>query len=198
MESNRKAKPGTPQYEAVKRHIIATAIDLMAEKGFSKLRFEELAKRVGCVRTTIYRYFDSKQELLREVMLALMHEITDEVIQQTADTKRVTRKSFTELLFKIITALRREERYAVVMDDQNVKYFSELMVEHFTEITSLMLTKFMISDRKGRVLKKGITLEYAVHWLIHQIISFGFLGLPGETEREQKDFLNRMVVSVII
>ena len=92
LESNRKAKPGTPQYEAVKRHIIATAIDLMAEKGFSKLRFEELAERVGCVRTTIYRYFDSKQELLREVMLALMHEIAEDIIQQTADTKRLIRK----------------------------------------------------------------------------------------------------------
>ena len=198
MENTRKAKAGTPQYEAVKRHIIATSIDLMAEKGFSKFRFEELAKRVGCVRTTIYRYFDSKQELLREVMLALMYEITNDIIQQTVDAKRVTRKSFTESLFKIITALRTEKRYAVVMDDQNVKYFSELMVEHFTEITSLMLTKYMISGSKGRVLKKGVTLEYAVHWLIHQIISYGFLGLTGETEKEQKDFLNKMVVSVII
>ena len=198
MENTRKAKAGTPQYEAVKRHIVATSIDLMTEKGFSKLRFEELAKRVGCVRTTIYRYFDSKQELLREVMLVLMYEITNDIIQQTADTKRVTRRSFTESLFKIITALRTEKRYAVVMDDQNVKYFSELMVEHFTEITSLMLTKFMVSDSKGRVLKKGITVEYAVHWLIHQIISYGFLGMAGETEKEQKDFLNKMVVSVII
>ena len=198
MENSRKAKPGTPQYEAVKRHIIATAIDLIAEKGFSKLGFEELAKRVGCVRTTIYRYFDSKQELLREVMLALMYEITNDIIQQTVDTKRVTRKSFTESLFNIITALRTEKRYAVVMDDQNVKYFSELMVEHFTEITSLMLTKYMISNSQGRILKKGITMEYAVHWLIHQIISYGFLGLTGKTEKEQHDFLNKMVVSVII
>jgi hypothetical protein len=33
---------------------------------------------------------------------------------------------------------------------------------------------------------------------MHQIISYGFFGLEGENERQQKAYLEKMVVSVIV
>lgn len=56
----------------------------------------------------------------------------------------------------------------------------------------------MMDNPSGRVLKPGITIPEAVHWLMHQIISYGFLGLKGDTEKQQKAYLEKMVVSVII
>jgi len=50
----------------------------------------------------------------------------------------------------------------------------------------------------GSGLKEGVAIDDTVHWLMHQIISYGFFGLKGETEQEQKDYLRKMVVSVII
>jgi AcrR family transcriptional regulator len=196
--SNRKAKAGTPEYADIRRRIREAATDLMAEHGVSKFRFEALAERVGLNRATLYRYFDSKEELVREVMMALMHEMTGDIISKAASGTTVTRRRFTETLYQVIMDLRQQRRYAIVMDAQHVETFAALTHEYFSGITSTMLEKHLTGHPAGRTLKEGIGIPEAVHWLMHQIISYGFFGLPGETEKQQKAYLEKMVVSVIL
>jgi indolepyruvate ferredoxin oxidoreductase alpha subunit len=50
----------------------------------------------------------------------------------------------------------------------------------------------------GQVLKEGVGIADAAHWLMHQIISYGFFGLKGDNEKQQKAYLEKMVVSVIM
>jgi AcrR family transcriptional regulator len=198
QSNSRKAKAGTPEYVEVKQGMVDAAIELMADKGFSKFRFEELAEKVGCNRATIYRYFDSKEDLITEVMMTLMHEITNDIIESTAGSKKVTQKSFTDALYNIITDLRSDRRYAIVMDAKNIETFAQLTHEYFSAITTSMLEKHMTNNSSERVLKEGVSMSDAVHWLMHQIISHGFFGLKGDNEKQQKAYLNKMVVSVII
>lgn len=195
---SRKARPDTPEYAEVRQRVIDAAIELIAQKGLRKFRFEELAERVGCNRATIYRYFDSKDDLVTQVMLALMHEITGDIIENTAGTEAVTTQSFTDSLYGIIADLRTDPRYAVIMDAGQVETFAALTREFFSAVTTDMLEKYMMHAPAGRVLKEGIAMEDAVHWLIHQIISYGFFGLKGENETEQKAYLEKMVISVIV
>lgn len=198
INNNRKAKADSPEYAKVKQVMVDAAIELMAKNGFSKFRFEELAEKVGYNRATIYRYFDSKEEVITEVMMKLMHEITNDIIEKTAGTKKVTRKSFTDSLYDVINKIRNEPRYNIIMDAQNVETFSHLTHEYFSVITTTMLEKYMTDNPAGRVLKEGISIADAVHWLMHQIISYGFFGLKGDNEKQQKTYLDKMVVSVII
>ena len=114
--NSRKAKADTAEYAEVKQGMVEAAIELMAEKGLRKFRFEELAEKVGYNRATIYRYFDSKSDLVTEVMMALMHQITNDIIEKTAGTEKVTSQTFVDSLYKIITDLRTEPRYAMIMD----------------------------------------------------------------------------------
>jgi len=197
QSNNRKAKADTLEYAEVKGRMVDAAIGLIAKNGFSRFRFEELADKVGCNRATLYRYFDSKEDLATEVMMALMHEITDDIIEKAAN-QEVTRKKFTDALYGIIMNLRNNRRYAVVMDAQNVEKFAQLTNEYFSVITTAMLEKYMTDNPSGRLLKESITIADAVHWLMHQIISYGFLGIKGANEKQQKAYLEKMVVSVII
>lgn len=197
-DSRRKAKAGTPEYTEVKQRMVDAAIELMAANGFAKFRFEELAEKVGYNRATLYRYFDNKEALMTDVMMTLMHEITNGIIEKTAGTQKVTKKSFTDSLYKVITDLKNDRRYAIVMDAHNVEKFAALTHEYFSDITTRMLEKFMTENPSGRVLKAGISIPDAVHWLMHQIISYGFFGLKGNNEKQQKAYLEKMVVSVII
>ena len=196
--NNRKAKADTPEYVEVKQAMVDAAIDLLAEKGLRKFRFEELAEKVAYNRATIYRYFDSKQDLITEVMMTLMHQITNNIITQTAGTRKVTQQTFTDSLYAIITDLRTEPRYAIIMEAQNIESFAQLTHEYFSAITIEMLEKYITDDPASRFLKPGIAMDDAVHWLMHQIISYGFFGLKGDSEEQQKAYLKAMVVSVII
>ena len=178
--------------------MVEAAIALMADKGLSKFRFEELAEKVGCNRATIYRYFDSKQDLVTEVMMALMRQATSEIIDNMAGIEMATQQTFTDSLYRIITDLRTDRRYAIIMDSQNIEMFAQLTHGHFSAITTGMLEKYMMGRDGGSLLKEGVAMDDAVHWLIHQIISYGFFGLKGENEKQQKAYLKNMVVSVII
>lgn len=196
--NTRKAKTDSPEYAEVKKGMVDAAIDLMTEKGLRKFRFEELAEKIGYNRATIYRYFDSKQDLVTEVMMALMHQITNDIIAQTASSEKVNEQTFTESLYQIITDLRNKPRYAIIMEAQNVEAFAELTHQYFSEITKQMLEQYMTDDSGDGVLKEGIALDDTVHWLMHQIISYGFFGLKGDTEEEQKHYLRKMVIPIII
>lgn len=196
-QNSRKARADTREYARVKQSMVNAAIELMEGEGFRKFRFEELAEKVGYNRATIYRYFDSKQDLVTEVMMTLMQEITQDIIQQTAGN-RVTRETFTDALYDIIKKLHDDPRYAIVMDAQNIETFAKLTHEYFSGITTTMLEKFLIDVPTGPVLKKGISLPETVTWLMHQIISYGFFGITGDTERQQKAYLQKMVVSVVL
>lgn len=195
--NGRKARSDTREYARVKQAMVNAAIELMEGEGFRKFRFEDLAEKVGYNRATIYRYFDSKQDLITEVMLALMHEITEDVIRHTTG-HTVTRETFTDALYGIVRKLRNNPRYSIVMDAKNIDTFAKLTHQYFSGITLSMLEKFLVDAPSGPVIKQGVSLTETVAWLMHQIISYGFFGIPGDTETQQKRYLEKMVVSVVL
>jgi AcrR family transcriptional regulator len=52
------------------REICAAALQVFAEKGFAAARLEEIAKRAGVSKGTLYLYFEDKADLFRAVVQA--------------------------------------------------------------------------------------------------------------------------------
>jgi AcrR family transcriptional regulator len=50
------------------REICAAALDVFAEKGFAAARLDEIARRAGVSKGTLYLYFKDKAELFRAVV----------------------------------------------------------------------------------------------------------------------------------
>jgi AcrR family transcriptional regulator len=50
------------------REICAAALEVFAEKGFAAARLEEIAKRAGVSKGTLYLYFKDKEDLFRAVV----------------------------------------------------------------------------------------------------------------------------------
>jgi AcrR family transcriptional regulator len=48
--------------------IVAAALELFAEKGFAAARTEEIARRAGISKGTLYLYFETKEDLFRAVV----------------------------------------------------------------------------------------------------------------------------------
>ena len=48
--------------------LLAAALDLFVEKGFAATRVEEVAKRAGVSKGTLFLYFSSKDELFKAVV----------------------------------------------------------------------------------------------------------------------------------
>lgn len=197
-QNPRKAKADTEEYRQTKEQVISIAAELIEEVGYKGLKFDELAARYGCNRATLYRYFDSKQELLESVMLMLMTEVTQHILAATAGTEKVTRKSFAQHLYKVIETIGGDPRYAIIIAPDNVKLFSELAQEYYGDLADQVLQERLEGAEDKTPLRSEVDATKVVPWLLHQIVSYSFLGIPGDTVKAKKDFLERMVVSVLI
>jgi AcrR family transcriptional regulator len=58
-ERRKDARPG---------ELAAAALDLFVERGFAATRLDDVAKRAGVSKGTLYLYFDSKEELFKAVI----------------------------------------------------------------------------------------------------------------------------------
>ena len=54
--------------EARPQELLAAALDLFVERGFASTRLEDVARRAGVSKGTLYLYFDNKEELFKAVV----------------------------------------------------------------------------------------------------------------------------------
>lgn len=67
--------------EEKKRHIIQSAIPLIAHRGIAQVRMEDIARAADIGKGTIYEYFQSKEE----IFLACFHFVMNEFFKSVLD-----------------------------------------------------------------------------------------------------------------
>jgi len=70
--------------EAKNRQIIDVAIDLFAEKGFQQTTMQEIAETAGVGKGTIYRFYESKEDLVSSLVEFSIKDITEQMVEATA------------------------------------------------------------------------------------------------------------------
>jgi AcrR family transcriptional regulator len=64
-------KPGRPRSEAVRAAILDAAIEELRDRGYAALTVEGIAARAGAGKQTIYRWWQSKADVVLDAMLEL-------------------------------------------------------------------------------------------------------------------------------
>lgn len=75
MSESVEKRPGRPR--SVKSHqaILQATLNLLAEVGFDSMSIDAIAARAGVGKTTIYRRYSSKEELVADAIESLREEI---------------------------------------------------------------------------------------------------------------------------
>ncbi|GAA3248109.1 TetR/AcrR family transcriptional regulator C-terminal ligand-binding domain-containing protein [Streptomyces labedae] len=73
---NTRSAPGRPRSAEVSREIVLAALALLREKGPAGVTMEAVAQRSGVAKTTIYRRYKNRYELLRS-SLAFVEDIPE-------------------------------------------------------------------------------------------------------------------------
>lgn len=76
------------------RQILDAALEVFAERGLASARLDDIAKRAGLSKGTIYLYFPNKEELFREV---IRHTVVSQIERGERDFEETSR-SATEAL----------------------------------------------------------------------------------------------------
>jgi AcrR family transcriptional regulator len=72
---NNRQPPGRPRRRATDRAILNGALELVAERGYDGLTMEGIAARAGVAKTTVYRRWSSRDEVLEAASEQFVTEI---------------------------------------------------------------------------------------------------------------------------
>lgn len=72
-----EARKGRPRDGRIDHDITTAALDLLAEVGFDRFSVEEVAVRAGVAKTTIYRRFPTRNDLLAGALERLNDDIAE-------------------------------------------------------------------------------------------------------------------------
>ncbi len=76
-----------PLDEVTKSRILEVSREHFFRLGFSKVTMSEIATDLGMSKKTLYEYFQSKEELLSEVITTMQHEMRTVIEAHIADTE---------------------------------------------------------------------------------------------------------------
>ncbi|MGH2678280.1 MAG: TetR/AcrR family transcriptional regulator [Actinomycetota bacterium] len=74
-ERGRAGRPGRPRSEEADRAILDATLDLFVEHGFEAMSMEGIAARAGVGKTTIYRRWPSKEDLVVDAIDELIMDV---------------------------------------------------------------------------------------------------------------------------
>lgn len=77
------AKRGRPRSEAARQKVLASALEILENKGLARLTVEAVAAKAGVGKPTIYRYWANAQELS---MAALMAQEVNALAESAPDS----------------------------------------------------------------------------------------------------------------
>jgi AcrR family transcriptional regulator len=154
--------------------IIEAALATFSERGFAGTRLDDVARRAGVTRGTLYLYFRSKEDLFKAVvrqMILPMIQIREEMIEAstepTADLLRKFILSFPEIVAgSVIPAIPK----LVIAEARN---FPDLAQFYFDEVLSRARARVRMLIRRGieRGEFRAIDVDHAFYCLIGPIFS---------------------------
>ncbi|MEO0538828.1 MAG: TetR/AcrR family transcriptional regulator [Cyanobacteria bacterium P01_A01_bin.123] len=75
MNDGKKKSPGRPRSAASHQAMLQATLELLSEVGFETMSIEAIATRAGVGKTTIYRRYSSKDELVADAIESIREEV---------------------------------------------------------------------------------------------------------------------------
>ena len=146
----RRARPAKPRWrrrkEARPEEILSAALEVFTDRGFAATKLEDVAKRAGVTKGTIYLYFDSKEALFK----ALIRETIVPVIAQG----EALAQSFTGSARDLLEQLVRE--YWRLVGETTLVGIPKLMIAEASNFPELARFYYEEVVTRGHRLMAGV------------------------------------------
>lgn len=115
-----------PRSEEANRAALAAAVDLLVEQGLEGITWEEVAARSGVARSTLYRHFETREDLIEAAVRSCRVDYVTPDTGSLEDDLRFLfdhastspeERRLDELLPLVVDAARRDPAFVEVVDD---------------------------------------------------------------------------------
>lgn len=192
-----KARPDGPEYDLVRRRVVDAAEGIVRDRGAGALRLDSVAELVGLHRSSVYRYFNSKEELLTAVVVQATLRLGREVVARLGPDAPADR-FLVDGLAMALASIANDPVHQSLLSPSASDAVARVGGRVFTEgLRPLVEPMFAAAADQG-VLRAGVTPDDALEWL--QIVATGLLRVPAEL-RESADIerlLDLMLVPALL
>lgn len=170
-----KARPGGPDYEAVRARLVDAAESIVRDRGVRALRLDSVAESAGLHRSSVYRYFGSKEELLTAVVARFSLRVRKKVVRKLGRDAPLER-FLGEGLAMAIAELATDPVHRSLLSPSASEALARAGGKALTSgLRPLVDPVFERAAEQG-ILREGVTPEDATWWL--QIVAAGLARSP--------------------
>ena len=199
-------KLSVEEKEAKKDKIIEKSMELFREKGYHTTKVEEITKALGISKGNFYTYFNSKEEVLYEILNIMKNEkirMLEEIDTNKApkeilkdfieDYKQYVFKYLKKVTLQNMDNFRKDERvvnYVVEIQDILIEFLKKNIVERIggsknkvydlrfiTEFIFISMDGFFLDERLTEKLEIKRKYELTMENRIDQITEFIYNAL---------------------
>ena len=171
--------------ETRKDEIINTAAKLFRERGYSAVTMRHLAKAMGIKAASLYNHINSKQDILKEIIISLAEEFTDGMTQ----IKTLKGNSIEKLkqIIKLHVDITARNTYGMASLNNDWMHLEEKL-EYFLQLRSNFENDFR------NILIEGINANEIVNsnvdvtlFSMHSTLRSLYLWFPKKEDLDPKD-----------
>ncbi|MFN8040076.1 MAG: TetR/AcrR family transcriptional regulator [Acidimicrobiales bacterium] len=188
-----KARPEGPEYEAVRERLVDAAEAIVREKGPAALRLDSVAEAAGLHRSSVYRYFGSKEDLLTAVVARASMRVRRKVVRKLGRDAPLER-FLTEGLAMALAELVTDPLQQSLMSPSASAAMARAGGKALTSGIRPMVDPVFEAAAEQGMLRPGVTPEDASRWL--QIVASGLLRGPEVIPR--RDELVRLLETMLV
>ena len=175
-----------PHTENIRQTILDVSYARFAEYGFKKVTIDEIAAELGISKKTVYKLFSSKEEILREVVLAKMNALLSifENIQALKESSVDKIQAISEI---VGTHINEQWQRILIEVRMNAPSLFKEIDTIIQEKLALGWQKIFIEGQKGGWIRKDIdpvVFTTAYVGVVRELMKTDFLSKHALTESE--------------
>jgi AcrR family transcriptional regulator len=151
----------------LRSRLVAATAEVIARDGPLAVRVDEVARRAGCSRATVYRHVADKDELVREVLVGRAAAIAQR-LEAEIDDRADPADWIVEGLLRHADAVRAEPWYRALEREGATAAVARVGggPEAVVGLAAPIVARFLDRIAARGALRPDITVEEATEWLI--------------------------------
>lgn len=195
-----KAKAHRAEYDEMYQRLTDAAWELARFKGLARLTLNGVAQQAGCARSSVYRYFDNKEQLLGAVLQQRVLILGEELVAGLAAFDD-PREQIVQGLYMAVVELRNGpslELLSTLLQEEG-RETADTLLDYVADIASDLLSigPLFQDARKEGLVRPGVSDADIVRWLVMIGLSLFQQGGLEKNPEEELAYLRRMLLPSI-
>jgi AcrR family transcriptional regulator len=149
--------------------ILEAASALMADEGVDALRLEHVARRAGCSRSSLYRYFDTKDALIIAVLRQRVDQMAARIRILLADTKHPADKIVQGVVRAVELALS-DPQFSVLFSAPNSPTVMRIAASALPQLITPVVDSILPEEGEASWFPESVPVAEAARWLVTVVV----------------------------